>query len=531
MNRRRMLQLGLGLGSAGLLSTSPRLAAQETYSRSPGFSPRRHSIDVRDALPRVNPVLFWNNVCLELMALDHSIDAADSRAPGPCAAATALALVHIAMADATAAVYPVDYEAFYVRGVRFGPMEFPEAFVGGAAARMLEHIYNTPAHTQLIGMQRLHFLKELGPQAQDAWNAGLSFARAEAFASRWKWREIKHAAVTSSSDYRPRPGEHDVDPFNPDQKFYGVTWGQVEPLVRELRSAAVGPGEPPHERDREFIRDAEEVREIGVFHPGGATDKQVSVGLYWAYDAARLIGPPPRQYNQFVRQIIKHDGMSVPEMARALALCNIAMAEAGVVAWEGKYRYRVWRPVLALPRLLGDRNWRPFGSPRSNPAQFSLGSDTEFRLTALSMLGGGERHFSSKPAQNVLPYEEACFTPNFPSYPSGHATFGSACFNMLKRVRAEREPTQRDGGRLDGVGDFVSDELNGISIDHFRNEPRPYLPIAYRHIDRMIEDNNKSRIYLGVHWDFDCKYGSESGARIADVVYRHAYRRRDGHYR
>ena len=51
-------------------------------------------------------------------------------------------------------------------------------------------------------------------------------------------------------------------------------------------------------------------------------------------------------------------------------------------------------------------------------------------------------------------------------------------------------------------------------------------PIAYRHIDHMIKDNNKSRIQLGVHWDFDCKHGSESGARIAEVVYRHAYRRR-----
>jgi len=25
-----------------------------------------------------------------------------------------------------------------------------------------------------------------------------------------------------------------------------------------------------------------------------------------------------------------------------------------------------------------------------------------------------------------------------------------------------------------------------------------------------------------VHWEFDCKHGSESGARIAAAVYRHA---------
>ena len=41
--------------------------------------------------------------------------------------------------------------------------------------------------------------------------------------------------------------------------------------------------------------------------------------------------------------------MSVPDMARLLALCNIAMADAGIVCWEAKYRYKIWRPVLGIP--------------------------------------------------------------------------------------------------------------------------------------------------------------------------------------
>jgi hypothetical protein len=529
IDRRRLM--ALGLGAAGLLPAARALRAQEYETPRANWPTPPRRVEVRAPPARVNPVAFWNDACLQLVALDHSIDAADSRAPGPCAAAKALALAHIVMADAVAAVYPVDYEAFAVRGVRFDRMEYPEAFVGGAVARMLEHIYNTPAHTQFIGAQRLQFLKQLDGGALEAWNAGLSFARADAFTARWNWPEIKYAAVQSSAEYRPRPGEHEVDPFNPDQKYYGATWGQQEPLVRELRHAAVGPGEPPREHDREFRHDAAEVREIGAFNPRGPARDQVRSGLYWAYDGPRLIGPPPRQYNQFVRQICEHDGLSVPETVRALALCNLAMSDAGVVCWEAKYRYKVWRPVVALPRLYGERGWRPFGSPRSNPAQFSLGSDTQFRLTAQSMLGGGERHFSARSAKEYLPYEEACFTPNFPSYPSGHATFGSACFNMLKHVRAERAETRRDPGRLDGALEFISDELNGVSIDHFRNEPRLYLPIAYRHLDKMIEDNNKSRVHLGVHWDFDCKHGAASGLRIAEVVYRNAYRRRGDSYR
>jgi hypothetical protein len=75
------------------------------------------------------------------------------------------------------------------------------------------------------------------------------------------------------------------------------------------------------------------------------------------------------------------------------------------------------------------------------------------------------------------------------------------------------------------VPPFVSEELNGISIDNFRNVPRPYTPLTFRSIDQMIEDNNKSRVHLGVHWNFDCELGARSGVRVADAVYQSTYRR------
>ena len=267
------------------------------------------------------------------------------------------------------------------------------------------------------------------------------------------------------------------------------------------------------------------MREFGAFRPDGPTADQVKIGVYWAYDGARLLGTPPRLYNQIVTQIAETDGFSTPELARLLALCNIAMADAGIVCWEAKYRYQLWRPVRGIPNALShpDPGWRPFGAPRTNPMQFALGSDAQ-RLTALSMLGGGERTWSGEPVKDALPYSRACFTPNFPSYPSGHATFGSACFNVLKHVRAERKLTRHAPGDIRNAGPFVSDELNGITIDNFRNEARPYLPINYTQIDQMIEDNNKSRVHLGIHWNFDCELGSRSGARIAEAAYRNAYR-------
>jgi membrane-associated phospholipid phosphatase len=482
---------------------------------------------LRRVAPAINPVLFWNDTAMQLDALDHSIDANDARAPGPCAAARAFGLVHIVMADAAAAVYPGEFEPHCVHGAQYPDNEYADVFIGGAAARILEHIYSTPAHTHLIGAQRQRFLKFFGSRALEAWNGGVAFGGNEQFTSQWRWDWIRPAVKDSATrGQNVRYGEHDVDPFNPDQKFYGVGWGRMPPLLPGLPIERFMAGPPPPLDSPEFRRDWDEVRQLGGVRTQGPTDEQVKIGLFWAYCGVRLIGTPARLYNQVMTQIIAADGLSVPETARTLALCNLALADAGIICWEGKYRYQFWRPVIGIThdRLRPDRDWRPFGSPRTNPWQFALGGDAR-RLTALSMLGGGEANGLGERTGNTLPYHRAAFTPNFPSYPSGHACFGSACFTVLMRVRAERVAGRDDPGRIDHAGPFVSDEVNGLSIDNFRNVARPFVPRAYSHIRQMIEDNSKSRVHLGVHWDFDCRAGEASGTRLAEAVYNSAYRR------
>jgi hypothetical protein len=232
-----------------------------------------------------------------------------------------------------------------------------------------------------------------------------------------------------------------------------------------------------------------------------------------------------------VRDVAEDDAMSVAETARLLALCNLAMADASIVCWEAKYRYDLWRPVLAIRQSMRHRHseWRPLGSPRTNPQQFAREQDIQARRTAQSFMGAGEHSVRRHPGQ-TLDYSVAAFTPNFPAYPSGHAMLGSACFTMLKRVRAERDRTRPDPNRVNPAINFVSDELNGLSIDNFTNRPRPYLPLSYASIDQMIEDNNRSRVHLGVHWHFDCERGAEAGVRVADRIYSDAYQR-SGTYR
>src|SRR5439155_11999062 len=95
-------------------------------------------------------------------------------------------------------------------------------------------------------------------------------------------------------------------------------------------------------------------------------------------------------------------GNTEVQNARYFALINLAMADAGISAWETKYVYNFWRPVTAVRAAAADGNpdtaadpaWSPLGAPADN--------------------GNGTN-----------------FTPPFPAYTSGHATFGSAAFRAI----------------------------------------------------------------------------------------------------
>ena len=94
------------------------------------------------------------------------------------------------------------------------------------------------------------------------------------------------------------------------------------------------------------------------------------------------------------------------------------------------------------------------------------------------------------------------FTPPFPSYPSGHADFGGALFTVLK-----------DFYGTDNIHfTIVSDEFNTITVDQ-NGQPRPLVPRSYTSFSQAMAENAESRIYLGIHFQFDATTGSSKGAR------------------
>jgi membrane-associated phospholipid phosphatase len=225
-------------------------------------------------------------------------------------------------------------------------------------------------------------------------------------------------------------------------------------------------------------------------HTRRRTLEQTEIGIFWGYDGTAWIGPRPRQYNQIAVQLALARTRDPLELARVLALVNVALADAAIAAWDSKYYWQLWRPVSAIREASGSSalsgsGGRGDGNPltRGDPAWTPLGS----------------------PASNLIGPN---FTPPFPACPSGHATLGSAMFQVMRSFYGEAT-----GFTL------LSDELNGITRDnHGRVRPRRLR--SFSSLSQAEEENARSRIYLGVHWDFDMMEGIKMGRRVGDYVTR-----------
>jgi hypothetical protein len=442
----------------------------------------RREADVRDA------VLRWNRIAVDASGLDRTHPPpGDARSfgeqLGPGRASRAMAIVHIAIFEAINAVYPA-YDSF-TRLDRpdhsAREIDLPLA-IAQAAHDTLSALY--PAQSAEFGARLREDMERSAPGGarDDAQALGQQSARvilamrADDGSQRPEPRVgIDYAVSDEAGHWRP-------DPISQSPVALGAYWGAVRPFVLTRASAFRAPP-PPTLTSEAYAAAFAEVRAFGgdgIVTASVRTEEETMIGIYWAYDGMPSLCAPPRLYNQLAITIADTMAISALELARLLVLVNVAMADAGIVIWESKYFYDVWRPVTGLREAVvdADPSFTPLGAPASN-------------------LSGPN------------------FTPPFPSYPSGHAGFGAALFQTLRRV------FEHD----DIAFTFVSDELNGITVDN-AGRRRPLMPRSFRSLSEAEEENGQSRIYLGIHWAFDKTAGIAQGRQVADVVSDRLYRPR-----
>jgi hypothetical protein len=282
------------------------------------------------------------------------------------------------------------------------------------------------------------------------------------------------------------------DPISQLPVALGARWAEVRPFVLASASQFRTPPLPPMNTPQ-YATAFDEVQRLGgdgIVTPTERSEEQTQIGIYWAYDGTPSLCAPPRLYNQIANKLFENE-TDVRRLARMYALINVSMADAGIAIWESKYFYKFWRPVAGIRE--SDPGTGPLGHGDGNPATVG---DPQF-----SPLGA--------PASNTL---NVNFTPPFPAYPSGHAGFGGAIFQTLRRLLG-----------TDAVAfNFTSDELNGETLDN-NGVVRPLVPRSFASLSQAEEENGQSRIYLGIHWSFDKTEGILQGRRVADWVFTHAF--------
>ncbi|WP_437979495.1 vanadium-dependent haloperoxidase [Sorangium sp. So ce117] len=423
--------------------------------------------------PDRDAVLDWNDVALDTVANDPIVES-EADQFGPTRVSRALAIVHAAIFDSVNSIAP-RYEPYLEP-----PFEMPDASIDAAVAAAAHDTLTAlfPRQADLLERRLLEYLAEIpdGDAKEDGLVLGGDIAA----------RILEVRAGDGSDDPMPytpsfEPGRHRPDPIYPNQGFLTPRWGEVLPFALDSGSEFRSPPPPPL-WSLEYAFNFYEVFLLGgdgVRTPTLRTREQTVIGIFWSHDAAPDLGARPRQYNQIARVIAIKKQNSEIENARYFALVNFALADAGIATWETKYYYNFWRPIVAIreadtdgnSRTPRDRRWTPLGSPGSN--------------------GGPPR-----------------MTPPFPSYGSGHASFGAAMFQVLTRYYGtDRIPFC-----------FVSDEYNGITTDE-HGRVRPRMKRCYSGFRDAAHENAISRIYLGVHYRFDAMAGLRQGKGVGDAVF------------
>jgi hypothetical protein len=433
----------------------------------------------------IDPILEWNAVMIEANAVDCAQTV--QQQPGPVLCARAFAMASAAMYDALNSIESIG--AAYLSVAPNAAGASVDAAVAQAAHDTLVALYSGQAVAFDVALIETLARIPDGPSKDQGIAVGQYVA-----ANLLQARANDGSANLDNPPYVPTDalGFHQVDPLNPNQGFYGCHTANVTPFTMTTVSQFIPPalddssiaGRAAFLQSDAYTAAYNEVMAVGgdgINTPTIRTPEQTEIGFFWMYDGRPGLGKPMRFYNQIARVVAEQENNTVEQNARLFALVNIAMADGGLTCWTRKYADGMWRPILGIRNAaatgnaatIGDPNWTPLGAQASNP----------------------------RPG-------ETNFTPPFPSYTSGHATFGAAMFRTLARFY----------GRDDLTFTVISDEFNGITRGADGNV-RPIRARTFHSFSDAAFENGQSRIYLGIHWGFDRDEGIRCGYAVADYVF------------
>eukprot|EP00457_Paulinella_chromatophora_P004579 gb/GEZN01004591.1/.p1 GENE.gb/GEZN01004591.1/~~gb/GEZN01004591.1/.p1 ORF type:complete len:556 (-),score=41.92 gb/GEZN01004591.1/:186-1853(-) len=444
-------------------------------------------------------LLEWHTIMMNANAADYAY--LKHQVVGPLLTARAFAMTSCAMYDSFNSVTPIGDKCKYVSVNTRAKDADRDVAIAVAAHDVLCHLFSL--QTALFDQHLQDTLSRYRSQRGDV-RLGIDVGREIASYMIEIMRQDQSDKI-QDPPYQPtyRPGFHVEDPDARGQGFYAPNGAGMSPFAvsegmlplvddKTLNPAILNPASrDTFMQSKLYTDDYEEVLNTGsdgISYPTRRTEEQTFIAVFWAYDGRPFLGTPLRLYNQILREVMCQQNNTAEERVRLLALVNLAMHDAAISAWRTKYQSAFWRPKVGIRNGGKDsnsatvevKNWTPLGIVASNPA-------------------------SPKDVNGI--------NPNFPSFTSGHSEFGAALFTMMKLFY----------GKDDIKFTFLSDELNGKTTDS-KGRVRPRKPRVFSSFSEAAKENAKSRVYLGVHWNFDADEGVARGSMVAEMVYAHTLR-------
>jgi membrane-associated phospholipid phosphatase len=375
----------------------------------------------------------------------------------PPVAARNLAMVHAAMFDAVNAIERT-HQPYQVDLVAPDGAS-PVAAASAAAHRVASNLYRDPDELAVFDAALAEALATVadGP----AETLGIELGRQVGDAI------LALRANDGASDRMPyTPGTEPGDWNRTFPDFLPPLlpqWPNVTPFAM-TSGDQFRPAPPPALDSAEYAAAVNEVKAIGSLNSATRTADQTEIALFWADGAGTFT--PPGHWNQIAADIALEHGNTLAENARLFALLNIALADAGIACWDAKYAYNLWRPIGAI------RN-----------ADFD-GNDAT----------------TADPSWTTL-----IKTPPFPTYTSGHSTFSGAAAEVLSFIFG---PNTSFTSSADAHSGFTQRPLN----------PDQVVTRAFASFDAAADEAARSRLYGGIHFDFDNAAGLAAGRALGAYV-------------
>jgi membrane-associated phospholipid phosphatase len=243
-------------------------------------------------------------------------------------------------------------------------------------------------------------------------------------------------------------------------------WGLVTPFAMTSGSQFRLPP-PPAFTSAEYAAAYNEVKNLGGAASVLRTPDQTVIAYFWEDGAGSVT--PPGHWQVLAQQVGAEFGNTTIQNARLFALLSIVQADAAILAWDTKFTYNFIRPYTAI--------------------------------TTQAALDGNPDTTADPSWTSLIP------TPPFPSYTSGHSTFSGGSARLLALF-------------------FGTDDVafSAPSPDPDRWPLLDGVTRSWSSFSQAAEEAGQSRIYGGIHWQFDNQGGLVSGRELADDVYRRLLR-------